>query len=84
MCGICILGLMLDFCFTATLKQIQSTLEDKKSRDETKKQLESCPLRVEELDRPDHLLIEVTVLHTWALSYSNRKYSHQLLHPDVV
>ncbi|RCU61474.1 hypothetical protein SETIT_J004700v2 [Setaria italica] len=40
-------------------EKIQNTLEDKESRDETKKQLESCPLRVEELDMPDHLLIEM-------------------------
>ncbi|CAL5077500.1 unnamed protein product [Urochloa decumbens] len=40
-------------------EKIQNTLENKEFRDETKKQLESYPLRVEELDHPGHLLIEM-------------------------
>ncbi|ONM50851.1 Transcription factor bHLH155 [Zea mays] len=40
-------------------EKIQNTLEDKESHDETKKQLERCPLRVEELNQPGHLLIEL-------------------------
>jgi len=36
-----------------------TTSEDKEPHDETKKQLESCPLRVEELDQPGHLLIKM-------------------------
>jgi len=55
---------MLNFCLPATLKKIPNTTsEDKEPHDETKKQLESCPLRVEELDQPGHLLIKVTGLH---------------------
>ncbi|KAG0541262.1 hypothetical protein BDA96_02G001500 [Sorghum bicolor] len=42
-----------------TLRQIQNTLEDKESHNETKKQLEGCPLRVEQLNQPGHLLIEM-------------------------
>jgi len=36
-----------------------TTSEDKEPHDETKNQLESCPLRVEELDQPGHLLIKM-------------------------
>jgi len=35
------------------------TSANKELHDETKKQLESCPLRVEELDQPGHLLIKM-------------------------
>ncbi|XP_039793150.1 transcription factor EMB1444-like isoform X1 [Panicum virgatum] len=40
---------------------LQSVSEkaEKELHDETKKQLESCPLRVEELDQPGHLLIKM-------------------------
>ncbi|CAD6221796.1 unnamed protein product [Miscanthus lutarioriparius] len=40
-------------------EKIQNTLEGKESHNETKKQLEGCPLRVEELNQPGHLLIEI-------------------------
>lgn len=40
-------------------EKIQNTLEDKESHDETQKLLERCPLRVEELNQPGHLLIEM-------------------------
>ena len=53
---------MPNFCCAVTLRQIHNTLEDKESHNETKKQLEGCPLRVEELNQPGHLLIEVTDL----------------------
>jgi len=53
---------MPNFRCALTLRQIQNTLEDKESHNETKKQLEGCPLRVEELNQPGHLLIEVTDL----------------------
>ncbi|KAF8695524.1 hypothetical protein HU200_037368 [Digitaria exilis] len=47
------------FCFAKTLKQIENILENKESCCETKKQLESCPLRVKEFDQSGHLLIEM-------------------------
>jgi hypothetical protein len=54
---------MPNFCLAATLKKTPNTSsENKEPRDEAKKQLESCPLRVEELDQPGHLLIKVTGL----------------------
>lgn len=76
---------MPNFCCAVTLRQIQNTLEDKESHNETKKQLEGCPLRVEELNQPGHLLIEVTdligMLHASVLlSHDSRSF----LHPDVV
>ncbi|CAO1940089.1 unnamed protein product [Urochloa humidicola] len=40
-------------------EKIQNTLENKEFHNKTKKQLESYPLRVEELDQPGHLLIEM-------------------------
>ncbi|OEL17845.1 Transcription factor LHW, partial [Dichanthelium oligosanthes] len=40
-------------------EKIQNTLENKEPRNGMKKQLESCPLRVEELDQPGYLLIEM-------------------------
>jgi hypothetical protein len=42
------------------LNQIHNTFEGEESHDEIKNQLESFPLRAKELDRPGHLLIEVT------------------------
>ncbi|XP_062190696.1 transcription factor bHLH155-like isoform X2 [Phragmites australis] len=39
-------------------EKIENALEEEESSDESKKQLERCPLRVEELDQPGHLLIE--------------------------
>jgi hypothetical protein len=65
------------FCFAVTLRQIQNTLEDKESHDETKKLLERCPLRVEELNQPGHLLIEVSngtgMLHAIVFKASSRR-----------
>ncbi|KAF8698949.1 hypothetical protein HU200_034775 [Digitaria exilis] len=40
-------------------EKIQNILENKESYCETKKQLESFPLRVKEFDQPGHLLIEM-------------------------
>ncbi|KAL6647613.1 hypothetical protein ACP70R_015050 [Stipagrostis hirtigluma subsp. patula] len=40
-------------------EKIQKTLDKEDSRDATKMQIGSCPLRVEELDQPGHLLIEM-------------------------
>jgi len=79
---------MPNFCCAVTLRQIHNTLEDKESHNETKKQLEGCPLRVEELNQPGHLLIEVTdligMLHASVLqSHDSRSFRH-LLHPDIV
>lgn len=45
---------------TTTLKQLHNKMGKEEPGDETRKQLERCPLRVEELDHPGHLLIEVT------------------------
>uniref|UniRef100_A0A804Q6Y0 BHLH domain-containing protein n=1 Tax=Zea mays TaxID=4577 RepID=A0A804Q6Y0_MAIZE len=47
------------FLQSVSEKAEKNTLEDKESHDETKKQLERCPLRVEELNQPGHLLIEM-------------------------
>ncbi|TVU40113.1 hypothetical protein EJB05_13563, partial [Eragrostis curvula] len=40
-------------------EKIHNTLDGKETHDETKKQLNSFPLRAEELDQPGHLLIEM-------------------------
>ncbi|CAM0151649.1 unnamed protein product [Urochloa decumbens] len=52
------IGYML-FLQSVSEKAEKNTLENKEFCDETKKQLESYPLRVEELDQPGHLLIEM-------------------------
>ncbi|KAJ1287313.1 hypothetical protein BS78_02G000300 [Paspalum vaginatum] len=44
---------------SAKAEMVQKTWENKESHDETRKQLDSCPLRVEELNQPGHLLIEM-------------------------
>jgi len=71
-----------------TLRQIQNTLEDKESHNETKKQLEGCPLRVEQLNQPGHLLIEVIdligMLHASVLQSHDSSLFRHLLYPDVV
>ncbi|WVZ61419.1 hypothetical protein U9M48_011296 [Paspalum notatum var. saurae] len=43
---------------SAKAEMVQKTLENK-YHNETRKQLDSCPLRVEELNQPGHLLIEM-------------------------
>ncbi|CAM0152512.1 unnamed protein product [Urochloa decumbens] len=52
------IGYML-FLQSVSEKAEKNTLENKEFCDETKKQLGSYPLRVEELDQPGHLLIEM-------------------------
>lgn len=41
------------------LKQLQDKIVHEEFSYEAKKQLENCPLRVEELEQPGHLLIEM-------------------------
>nr|CAB3451634.1 unnamed protein product [Digitaria exilis] len=49
----------LDMSVSEKAEKIQNILENKESYCETKKQLESFPLRVKEFDQPGHLLIEM-------------------------